>query len=241
MSDYQPAEFAECLSKSDRLLAAVLKAPPHSQLRARAFSNLVRYLQHLPSIKKVAHQDYSLALNQTWEWLNREIDKFQRSSNRSSEQDLVSWINGYLKWRIRDLYFPQTTNPPTVSLDASLTDADETYLDLLTDDGFIDVNLSSLDQYIVDIQQQATREIAQQIEDWIVIDPDQELQNCHVKSDPQCHCQLLSAKLLVQDPPDTLSKIARDLNIPYQTLVSHWKRNCLKLLKSKALNLGSSQ
>jgi hypothetical protein len=228
-------------TKCDGLLVAVLQAPPHSQIRAREFSKLVRYLQSLPGIKKVNHQDYALALNQTWEWLNREIDKFQRSCHSSSEQDLVRWINGYLKWRIRDLYFPQTTDLPTISLDVSMADTDETYLNLLAEDGFVRMSLSSLDQDIANMQQQEIRGIVQKIEDWIVTDPEQELQNCHLKNHPQCHCQFLSQKLLLQDPPDKLAKIARDLDISYQTIVSHWKRNCLELLKSKALNLENNQ
>jgi hypothetical protein len=234
------SEIQAC-TKCDELLAEVLQAPPHSPIRSKAFSALVRYLQHLPGIKKVDHQDYLLALNQTWEWLNREIDKFQRSNNGSLEQDLTRWINGYLKWRIRDLYFPQTTDPPILSLNASMTDTGETYLSLLSENGFLGVKLSSLDQSVANIQQQETREIVDKIENWIATDPDQELQSSHLKNHPQCHCQFLSQRLLLQDPPDKLAKIARDLDISYQTLVSHWKRNCLELLKNKALNLDNNQ
>jgi hypothetical protein len=221
----------------DDLLAAVLEAPPHSQIRARALSNLIRYLQRLPGIKKVAHQDYPLALNQTWEWLNREIDKFYRSNSSSVEQDLVRWINGYLNWRIRDLYVPQTTYPPTLSLDVNIADTDGTYLELLTDDQSTKMKLSSLDQDIVNFQKQESQEIAEQVEAWIMNDPDRELQNCHLKNNPQCHCQLLSQRLLIQDPPDKLTEIAQDLKVPYQTIVSHWKRTCLVLLKNKAISL----
>ncbi len=231
----------QACTKCYRLLAALLQAPPHSQIRAREFSKLVRHLQHLPGIKKVNHQDYALALNQTWEWLNREIDKFRWSNNSSLEKELVRWINGYLKWRIRDLYFPQTTDPPTLSLDASIADTDETYLNILAKDGFVGISLSSLDQDIANIQQQEIKGIVQKIEDWIATDPDKKLQHCHLKNHPQCHCQFLSQRLLLQDPPDKLAKIARDINIPYQTVVSHWKRNCLELLKSKVLNLENNQ
>jgi hypothetical protein len=232
---------SQVCTKCEKLLATVLQSPPHSLIRSKAFSKLVQYLQHLPGIKKVDHQDYLLALNQTWEWLNREIDKFQCSNNGSLEQDLVRWINGYLKWRIRDLYFPQTTDPPTLSLNASMTDTDETYLSLLSENGFFGMKLSLLDQDIANIQQQETREIVHKIENWIAIDPDQELQKSHLKNHPQCHCQFLSQRLLLQDPPDKLAKIARDLDISYQTLVSHWKRNCLELLRNKAINLENNQ
>jgi hypothetical protein len=231
-----PSGFLE--TPLTRLLATVFQAPPHSEARARALSHLIRHLQNSPRIRKVAHQDYLLALNQTWEWLSREIDRFQRNDN-SVEDDLYAWINGYLNWRIRDLYSPSTTQLATVSLDATLSAAaetPETYLDLLSEAGFIEVQLSSLDQYIEALQQQANQEIAIQITAWITTDPDNILQNCCLRNHQHCNCQILSKRLLVQDPPDSFKKISQDLDIPYQTLVSHWKRSCLKLLKNTAKN-----
>jgi hypothetical protein len=222
-----------------RLLDAVFQALPHSVARAKALSHLIRHLQNSPRIRKVAHQDYLLALNQTWEWLSREIDRFQRTDN-SLEDDLYAWINGYLNWRIRDLYSPPTNQLPTVSLDATLSDAaetPETYLDLLSAAGFMEVQLSTLDQYIEILQEQANQEIAIQITAWITTDPDNTLQNCCLRNHQHCNCKILSKRLLVQDPPDSFKKISQDLDIPYQTLVSHWKRNCLKLLKNTAKNL----
>ena len=32
-----------------------------------------------------------------------------------------------------------------------------------------------------------------------------------------CNCQIISYKLIVKDPPDSLTKISTDLDIPYQT------------------------
>jgi hypothetical protein len=221
----------------EELLAKVLGSPPHSKARAKNLSHLIRYLQHLPGIRKVNHQDYLLALNQTWEWLSREIDKFQRSNTGSLEDELVKWINGYLYWRIHDLYFPQKTTPLVQSLDTPVSDTDITYLDLLSEDGFIEMQLSSLDRYIEKLQQQENQSIVHQLEVWIALDPEGELQGSAPKGCPGCNCQILSGKLLLQDPPDSLTKIALELEIPYQTLVSHWKRNCLKLLQNKAKNL----
>jgi hypothetical protein len=221
----------------EELLTKVLHSPPHSKARAKNLTHLILYLQHLPGIRKVNHQDYLLALNQTWEWLSREIDKFQRSNTGSLEDELVKWINGYLYWRIHDLYFPQKNTPLVQSLDTPVSDTDITYLDLLSEDGFIEMQLSSLDRYIEKLQQQENQSIVHQIEAWIALDPEAELQSCFPKGCPGCNCQILSEKLLIQDPPDSLTKIASELKIPYQTLVSHWKRNCLKLLQNKAKNL----
>ena len=52
---------------------------------------------------------------------------------------------------------------------------------------------------------------------------------------PDANSHVLELRLLLQDPPDKLSKIARELNIEYQTLNSHWKRTGLALVKEIAL------
>ena len=50
-------------------------------------------------------------------------------------------------------------------------------------------------------------------------------------------CQILSYRLIIKDPPDSFTQIAQDLDIPYQTLVSHWKRS-LPLLQAQAQIFG---
>jgi hypothetical protein len=218
-------------------LAAVLAAPIHSAPRAKAMSDLLRIVMHLPGIKRVAHQDYLLALNQTWEWMSRNIDEFQ-SSTDSLENDLVKWINGYLYWRIRDIYHSVPNRSPTMSLDEEIFDNGETYLDLLSESGFLAPNLNTLNAHIQLLQQQEHRKIATQIEAWIQLDPERQLQNCYPRERNNCNCQVLSYKIIVKDPPDSLTDIAKDLNIPYQTLVAHWKRRCLPLLQSQAQSFG---
>jgi hypothetical protein len=227
------------LSTEDRLqqrLADVLAAPPQSAARAKAMGQFLRLVMHLPGINRVNHQDYLLALNQTWEWMSRNIDEFKPSTN-SLERDLSVWINGYLYWRIRDLYASASTKQPQVSLNEEIFEG-ETYLDLLSESGFSNLTLGTLDDSIYLLQQQEYRKIATQIETWIQFDPDRKLQSCHPRGCDRCHCQILSYRLIIKDPPDSFTDIAKDLDIPYQTLVSHWKRSCLKILQAQAQNLG---
>ena len=66
-------------------------------------------------------------------------------------------------------------------------------------------------------------------------DPENRLTNCYPRQAPHCHCQCLGVRLLLQEPPDRLSTLAREFNINYQTLSSHWKRKCLPLLREIAL------
>ena len=218
-------------------LDAVLLAPLQSAQRARAMSRLLGMVRQLPGIRRVNHQDYLLALNQTWEWMSRNLDEFQASTD-SLERDLVRWINGYLYWRIRDIYQNIPTGQQLMSLDEQMFDRGETYLDLLSEDGDIGVNLHTLNEQIAVLQQQADREVATQIETWIESDPDRQLQNCYPRNCDGCHCQILSYRIIVKDRPDSFTQIAKDLNIPYQTLISHWKRSCLPLLQAQAKSLG---
>jgi len=234
-SDLPPP--CEVESQLRQKLAAVWAAPLQSAQRAKAMSRLLGVVQQLPGIGRVNHQDYLLALNQTWEWMSRNIDEFQASTD-SLERDLVKWINGYLYWRIRDIYQSTTAKQQPMSLDEEVFDRGETYLDLLSEAGAIGVNLYTLDAQIAVLQQQADRKIATQIEAWIELDPERQLQNCHPRSRSDCHCQILSYRIAIKDPPDSFTQIATELDIPYQTLVSHWKRSCLPILQAQARNFG---
>jgi hypothetical protein len=125
-----------------------------------------------------------------------------------------------------------------MSLDEQVFDRGETYLDLLSESGEIGIHLHTLNEQIAGLQQQADCEVATQIEAWIESDPDRQLQNCYPRNRVDCHCQILSYRIVVRDPPDSFTQIAQELNIPYQTLVSHWKRSCLPLLQTQAKVLG---
>lgn len=237
MSSSNLPECSEIERQLRQKLAAVLAAPLQSAVRARAMSDLLRIVMYLPGIKKVNHQDYALALNQTWEWMSRSIDEF-RSSTDSIECDLVKWINGYLYWRIHDIYHTIADRQRPFSLDEKVFENGETYLDLLSDSGFIDLNLSNLNEHIQLLQQQDDRRIATRIEAWIESDPERQLQSCYLRDREHCNCQVMSYKIVVKDPPDSLTTIAKNLNIPYQSLVAHWKRRCLPLLQTQSKKLG---
>lgn len=237
MSSSNLPKPSEIESQLRQKLAAVLAAPLQSAVRAKAMSDLLRIVMHLPGIKKVNHQDYALALNQTWEWMSRNIDEFQ-SSTDSLEYDLVKWLNGYLYWRIHDIYHGIGDRQQPLSLNEHILEQGETYLDLLSESGFIDLNLNNLNDHIQLLQQQEHQQIATQIEIWIQRDPDRQLQSCSVRDCDRCNCQMISYRIIVKDPPDSFTAIAKDLNVPYQTLVAHWKRKCLPILQAQAKNLG---
>jgi hypothetical protein len=225
-------------------LEAALLAPPQSRDRAKAMHRLIYLLQQHPKLKRVKHQDYSLALNQTWIWLSRHLQEFQPTSNPSAPTaasittDLIRWINGYLHWRIHDLYHPTDPDDNHLSLDNLANEDGQTYLDLLSDEGWITPSFSNLGEHLTRLRSQQNQTLASQIEQWIETDPDRTLQTCYPRNQPHCNCQALATQILLKDPPDSFTDLATALGIPYQTLVAHWKRRCLPLLQQQTKKLG---
>ncbi|QFS44261.1 helix-turn-helix domain-containing protein [Nostoc sphaeroides] len=237
-----------------KLIDEVCCYPDPSLERQKALNRLLMVIQQLPGIYKSGHQDYLEALNQTWEWVSRKICSFEARSRSDSvrvasrregvspsfQQSLVIWINGYLKWRIKDLYLPDSNY--TISLDR-LTRNDEgdetTLLNILPDRQSQTISLDLLDIKIAQIEETERQCLGKRI--WQYIEQDQEgkLTASHPRKNPECHCHLLAMRLLLKEPPHKIADIARELNISNQTLYSHWKKNCLPLLREIGMNFGS--
>ncbi|MFN6460305.1 MAG: hypothetical protein RMZ41_000465 [Nostoc sp. DedVER02] len=237
-----------------KLIDEVCCYPDPSLERQKALNRLLMVIQKLPGIYKSGHQDYLEALNQTWEWVSRKICSFEARSRNDSvrvasrregvspslQQSLVIWINGYLRWRIKDLYILDINY--TLSLDR-LTRNDEgdetTLLNILPDPQSPNISLDLLDIKIAQIQEVERQRLGKRIWRYIEQDDEGKLTASHPRKNPECHCHLLAMRLLIQQPPHKIADIARELNISNQTLYSHWKKNCLPLLKEIGMNFGS--
>ncbi|WP_272819104.1 hypothetical protein [Scytonema hofmannii] len=206
--------------------------------RQKALNRLLVQLQQLPGIYKSTHQDYPQALNDTWQWVCRSICDFQ-PRHSLVQQSLVSWINGYLKWRIVDLYAKDNQNVTSLDKPIRNDDGDQiTLLDFLPDSQFTSLSLDLLDIKILQVQEGERQRLGQQIKGHIIQDTQGTLSVCHPRKHPECHCQLLAKRLLLQEPPEKISDIAREFEMNNQTLYSHWKQKCLPLLVDIGRNCG---
>jgi hypothetical protein len=221
-----------------QLIEEVCQHPLKSLKRRKAMNRLLFQIQQLPGLGKSSHPDYLEALNRTLEWVSRSICQVFSLDNPSIQKRLVQWINSYLYWRIKDRYSPDERAP--LSLDATIggDETETTFLEQLSETGFNAPTRSGFDAYIEQIDREQQQSISLKLERYIEEDPDGKLGNCHPKSRPDCNCQLLTQRLLLKSPPDKLASIAKELGINYQTLNSHWKRNCLPLLQEVAKELG---
>ena len=196
--------------------------------RHKNLNRLLILIQQLPGVYRSSHQDYPEAYNKTLEWICKNIDRFSPQAE-SIEKSLTIWINGYLKWRIRDLYVSDSSyNPHRVYATDKIEDMGIDLIESIPDPQF---SLSLLDTQIAEMQAKQEERLGNAIADYIKQDRNKNLINTHPRKHPQCNCQCLAIKLLLQQPPQKISEIARELEVNNQTLYSHWKQKCLPLLQ----------
>ncbi|MDJ0743638.1 MAG: hypothetical protein QNJ32_09760 [Xenococcaceae cyanobacterium MO_167.B27] len=208
-------------------ISSVCGYDSQSLQRQKNLNRLLILIQQLPGIYKSSHQDYPEAYNRTLIWVSKNIDCFE-PQGESIQQSFVTWINGYLKWRIRDLYVSDNSYDPQLVYPYS---KDESGIDLIENIADPRFSLSLLDTQIAEIQANQQARLGKAIADYIQQDFNKKLTKTHPRKAPRCNCQCLAIRLLLQQPPQKISEIARELNINNQTLYSHWKQKCLPLLQ----------
>ena len=191
----------------------------------RNLNRLLILIQQLPGIYYASHQDYPEAYNRTLIWVCKNIDRFE-ATRESVVESLVVWINGYLKWRIRDLYIADNSyDPQRIYPDAKQD------LDLMANIADPNVSLSLLDTQIAQMQAEKSASVGKAIADCIEQDSDKNLTKTYIRNHPECNCHCLALRLLLTQPPQKISQIAREFEVNNQTLYSHWKQKCLPLLQ----------
>ena len=200
--------------------------------RQKAINRLLILIQQLPGLYSSSHQDYLEAFNRTLEWVCKNIQNFEPRSP-SWERSFVVWINGYLKWRIQDLYTPDNRYD---SLDKPISNEGE---NLTTLGEVLPANsLSLLEQKIAELQQTKRQRQGESVRQYIETDPEERLRSSHPKKHPECNCQVLAIQLNFTVPPKKISDICKEINIKKPTVYSHWKRKCIPLLREIANQFG---
>ena len=206
----------------------------------RLVNQLLIRIQQLPGLVKSSHPDFLEALDKTYFWLSRNICQFNPllGNSLSYEKGLTRWINGYLYHRIQDLY---QQNPfYQYSLDQKINknaEDDLTWLDQLPADKK-KPTLDGLETYIERLQKNKTRDVVLKFELYVEQDKDQRLQGCHPRNFPNCNCQLLCQRIVLQNPSTKISVLSREFGIKEQTLRYHWNQKCKPLLQEILVELG---
>ncbi|WP_341734436.1 hypothetical protein [Microcoleus sp. EPA2] len=192
--------------------------------RRKLVDRLFRQLQLSPKLSKVSHPYYYEAQNKTWLWLNKHLHEFN-PQHSPIQASLVTWVNGHLRYRIKDLYTSQNSKYlNTVPLEA------------LETSGFYGC-LDALNCEIERIEREEKQALARDIANYFKGDPQQELRNCHPRNRPDCNCQIIAQKLLLDESPAKMATIARQLNIKEQTIRSFWRRTGFSKIQKIAVKI----
>lgn len=221
-----------------QLINEVCEHPLKSPKRRKIMNRLLIEFQRLPKLAKSSHPDYLDALNKTWEWVNRSICEQFDTSKPMVEERLQQWINSYLYWRIKDLHSLDKNKVYSLDATTANNNTEITYLELLSEKGFDIPTRSGIDSYIEQLERGQRQNISLKLENYFEKDPEGKLRNCHLRGNPECNCHILSQRRFLNNPPEKFTVLAKDFNVKYQTLKSHWERNCSPLLQEIAKDLG---
>lgn len=229
-----------------RELLQLLKDSQHeSQKQERLKNQLCKLIPLLPGSRKYrepdAKIDFDGALNEAYGGLFTTLPIFLRGIDLDNIADdvlrtrVVKRFNQIIQNKVCNQYRQLKRQPFTWSLDAPTKTKTGEEFDA---EGVADDTTEvGIEQLIGEEQAKNQQRIGRQIWQYIEEDPDGKLRNSYPSDKPDANSQLLARRLL-KDPPDKLSVIARELNIKYQTLNSHWKRASLPLLKEIVLEFG---
>lgn len=200
--------------------------------RSRAFAPLLAELKKLPGLKKPTsyHPEYEDILQETWALVAQKICTEFDPQGKNLRNSLTLWINEKLrlKYKVMDLFSTKRKPPEPTSTDASGSSDDSqplTLKDLIAAPGS-----DPMEQMLEKEEQERQQKLKKAIEEL----------NCPSQKYPQCTCGEIAKRHILKQPPDKIAKIARDLELNYQTVHSHWRRNCKPLLAEiwKQFNLG---
>ncbi len=232
-----------------RIIKQALQDSEGDQYPHNAVEVLALVIDQLPEVKASLGKGwlpyYDEALPMTMRDIYRNISKFparfeldMASVNCQDPSEaghirkcFVRWVVMILKRDCFDVMRLRDKRPQTFGIMALVGVEDGLLVDNVLG---IEASPAAIDRLI----QQEQLLVVEELKRYIEQDPEKKLRNCQPRGRPNCNCQTLSQKILLANSPHEIIKIAKELNIPYQTLLAHWKRKCIPLLQKLAIDFG---
>lgn len=208
-------------SLQEQLPYLVVQACQHPAGSAQRQKNLTKIIR-LAANKfwKENTPYYQDALQQTWLYFCHNICEENTGkpydSNRSS---VLTWLNFYLKQRLRDCYIKKQKETLTrVSIPLGQLDSVQT-----------NQNVDPIENIPANPD---VPPLLEEIRSWAKTDPEGELRRIHIVNHPEVTCQILILRRL---PPEVNWKnLAAEFNLSVSTLSSFYQRQCMPYLRKFA-------
>lgn len=230
-----------------QLIREALHSPEKAEILAFAidqFPEVKRYLgqgwmPYYDEALPVTERDVKRNINKfsTMYRLNLETVNCQNHSEAANVRKcFISWVKMILKRDCQDVKRRRDKQPAPVSTSAHKGGEDSLTIEETIAD---DLTLSGIKL----ILERERRSLARQMKCYIEEDPEMRLRNCHPRNNANLDCQLLSQKLLLEEPPLNPRQVAKELTapekkMPEQTVYDRWRNYCLPLLRTIARELG---
>jgi hypothetical protein len=209
-----------------QLVTEACSHPPKSLMRRQKLSEIVRLILKSGKLWQQNTPDYHDALQQTWVYFCRNVCVCEDNTttrvfdpNRGS---VITWLDKYLKMRLRDFCIEETQEKARRDFPLSLEGSE-----VINPIDNVENLPTHSDSPLV---------ILEETKKWVQTDPEGELKRVHIKERPDVTCQIL---ILMRLPPETSWKnIALEFNLAPSTAPNFYKRECLPRLRNFAKKQG---
>lgn len=202
----------------ERLRQLILETCKHSPGSVKRQQNLTQVIRLITKSGKLWQDNapyYEDALQQTWLYLCRNLcESVTGDQYNPSRSAIVTWLNGYLRWRLQD-YRIQEQVKRTQTASGRRLGTDRTIDPLETLEAPPDIP-----------------PILETTKQWVEADPEDELASTYIQGHPEITCQVLILRRL---PPETSWKaLAAEFGTSISTLSSFYQRQCIPRLRKFA-------
>ena len=200
-----------------RLVKEACEHPHGSKERQKKLTQIIRLVDR--KLWKENTTYYEDALQETWVYFCQNICEGQTARPYDSDKaSVVTWLNNYLKWRLKDGYIKTLKqNKQTVPVG-------------------VDESNKIIDPVDSLPAKPAIPNILEEIEQWVLQDPEHKLRRIHLDRHPQITCQLLILKRL--PCPTPWKTLSEEYGISPGTLSSFYQRKCKPLLREFSQSKG---
>lgn len=187
---------------------------PRSAERQKSLTKIIRLISDKLWQENTPY--YQDALQQTWVYFCQNL--CERNTGEPYDPScgsVVTWVNGYLKERLQELYIEnqkQQAKKVAVGLQMSeLAEVNET------------LNIDNLEAY------PHTSSLLKEIITWVETDPKGKLRCLHIEGYPKITCQELLRRRL--PPVTSWQALAAEFHLPVLTLSSFYQQQCIPCLR----------
>jgi hypothetical protein len=209
------------MEKITRTLAQLIQEacehPPGTRERQKKLTQIIRLVNK--KLWKESTVYYEDALQETWMYFCQNVCEGKTAKPYDPEQaTVVTWLNNYLKWRLKDGFIKREKQKQQLATVR------------------VDQNNQIIDPVANLPANPHVPPLLEEIEAWVLQDPEYILRQTHLDKHPEITCQLLILKRL---PPETPWKtLAEQYGISAGTLSSFYQRKCKPLLRDFSKSQG---